>query len=425
MDERTTGIYIHIPFCVKKCNYCAFLSAPADEETREKYVQALIREIGRCKVNFTSCESISTIYFGGGTPSVLSPEQIGRIMDALRANFTIADDAEITLEANPGTLGAAEEDVKFTLYQYHAVGINRLSMGVQSFNDDVLKFIGRIHTAEDVRRDFKAARASGYDNINLDLILSLPFGNKEGAQGAPLNSISSQEQSLEDLREILAMHPEHISCYSLQIEEGTPFGKLYDQGLLDEITDEEDRDTYHKVCKALRDAGYEHYEISNWAYAGASGSAGLSRSPYRSRHNSSYWNMSDYIGLGLGASGFVDGVRYQNTSDLQKYFLGTALREEVHINTEHDNISEAVFTGLRRREGIRYEDAVQYLEADASQVFDAADTSAEARFWQYYADAREEAESFVRSGHLIIDDEGLRLTELGIDISNSIMALFV
>ena len=425
MDERTTGIYIHIPFCVKKCNYCAFLSAPADEETRENYVQALIREIERCKVNFTSCELISTIYFGGGTPSVLSPEQIGRIMDALRANFTIADDAEITLEANPGTLGAAEEDVKFTLYQYHAVGINRLSMGVQSFNDDVLKFIGRIHTAEDVRRDFKAARASGYDNINLDLILSLPFGNKEGAQGAPLNSISSQEQSLEDLREILAMHPEHISCYSLQIEEGTPFGKLYDQGLLDEITDEEDRDTYHKVCKALRDAGYEHYEISNWAYAGASGSAGLSRSPYRSRHNSSYWNMSDYIGLGLGASGFVDGVRYQNTSDLQKYFLGTALREEVHINTEHDNISEAVFTGLRRREGIRYEDAVQYLEADASQVFDAADTSAEARFWQYYADAREEAESFVRSGHLIIDDEGLRLTELGIDISNSIMALFV
>ncbi|MBQ0041422.1 MAG: radical SAM family heme chaperone HemW [Clostridiales bacterium] len=446
MDERTTGIYIHIPFCVKKCNYCAFLSAPGDEETREKYVQALIREIGRCKVNFTSCEPISTVYFGGGTPSVLSPEQIGRIMDALRANFTIADDAEITLEANPGTLGAAEEDVKFTLHQYRAVGINRLSMGVQSLNDDVLKFIGRIHTAEDVRRDFKAARASGYDNINLDLILSLPFGNKEGAQGAPLNSISSQEQSLEDLREILAMHPEHISCYSLQIEEGTTFGKLYDQGLLDEITDEEDRDTYHKVCKALRDAGYEHYEISNWAYAGASGSAGLSRSkaglsrsPYRSRHNSSYWNMSDYIGLGLGASGFVGGVRYQNTSDLQKYIeclndpgVGITpadIHADVHINTEHDNISEAVFTGLRRREGIRYADAVRYLanrdEADASQDFDATDTSAEARFWHFYADAREEAESFVRSGHLIIDDEGLRLTELGIDISNSIMALFV
>lgn len=435
MDERTTGIYIHIPFCVKKCNYCAFLSAPAGEETREKYVQALIREIGRCKVNFTSIELISTVYFGGGTPSVLSPEQIGRIMDALRANFTIADDAEITLEANPGTLGAAEENVKFTLHQYRAVGINRLSMGVQSLNDDVLKFIGRIHTAEDVRRDFKAARATGFDNINLDLILSLPVSESNRALGA----LNSQEQSLEDLREILAMHPEHISCYSLQIEEGTPFGKLYDQGLLDEITDEEDRDTYHKVCKALRDAGYEHYEISNWAYAGASGSAGLSRSPYRSRHNSSYWNMSDYIGLGLGASGFVGGVRYQNTSDLQKYIecltdpgagiTPAAIRADVHINTEHDNISEAVFTGLRRREGIRYADAVRYLanrdETDASQVFDAADTSAEARFWQYYADAREEAESFVRSGHLIIDDEGLRLTELGIDISNSIMALFV
>ena len=461
MDERTTGIYIHIPFCVKKCNYCAFLSAPADEETREKYVQALIKEIecvgkgescdcGECKVNFTSRRPISTVYFGGGTPSVLSPEQIGRIISALRENFEIAADAEITLEANPGTLGGrssatdlSEEekfaDVKLTLHSFRAVGINRLSMGVQSLNDDVLKFIGRIHTAEDVRRDFKAARASGFDNINLDLILSLPVSESNGAQGAPHNSKSSQEQSLEDLREILAMHPEHISCYSLQIEEGTPFSKLYDQGLLEEISDEEDRDTYHKVCKALRDAGYEHYEISNFAYAGASGSAGLSRSPYRSRHNSSYWNMSDYIGLGLGASGFVGGVRYQNTSDLQKYIECLAnsgagidfssIRADVHINTEHDNISEAVFTGLRRREGIRYADAVQYLasKANASHASDSTDEAqlAKASFWQYYADAREEAESFVRSGHLIIDDEGMCLTEAGIDISNAIMALFV
>lgn len=500
MDERTTGIYIHIPFCVKKCNYCAFLSAPADEETREKYVQALIKEIeiigedvgigkighgkgefeegeiGGCKVNFTSKKPINTIYFGGGTPSLLTPEQIGRIIAAIRSNFTIAPDSEITLEANPGTLQGgrstaeplSEEerftDVKLTLHHYRAVGINRLSMGVQSLNYDVLKFIGRIHTAEDVRRDFKAARASGYDNINLDLILSLPFDtNRNVAPRAPHNSKSSQEQSLEDLREILAMHPEHISCYSLQIEEGTVFGKLYDQGLLNEISDEEDRDTYHKVCKALRDAGYEHYEISNFAYAGASGSAaefgsaGLSRSPYRSRHNSSYWNMSDYIGLGLGASGFVGGVRYRNTSDLNKYidtlttnqnvctnnpgagitnsFSGnsykavSAIREDVHHNTIHDNISEAVFTGLRRREGVRYADAVQYLasNADASHASDStagAELTA-ASFWQYYADVREEAESFVRSGHLIIDDEGMRLTEAGIDISNAIMALFV
>ena len=531
MDERTTGIYIHIPFCVKKCNYCAFLSAPADEETREKYVQALIKEIEiigedvgigkigngkgefeegeteECKVNFTSKKAINTIYFGGGTPSLLTPEQIGRIIAAIRSNFTIAPDAEITLEANPGTLqggrsfadNLSEEekladenakfaDVKFTLHSYRAVGINRLSMGVQSLNDDVLKYIGRIHTAEDVRRDYRAARASGYDNINLDLILSLPFNtNQTGALRAPHNSKTSQEQSLEDLREILAMHPEHISCYSLQIEEGTVFGKLYDQGLLNEISDEEDRDTYHKICKALRDAGYEHYEISNWAYIGkdagasgsaglsrsqaefSSGSAGLSRSPYRSRHNSSYWNMSDYIGLGLGASGFVGSVRYRNTGDLNKYidtltanqnvctnnpgagitnsFSGnsykavSAIREEVHHNTIHDNISEAVFTGLRRREGIRYADAVQYLasNADASHASDstnqrsslhASDSTAGAelafaRFWQYYADVRDEAESFVHSGHLIIDDEGMRLTEAGIDISNAIMALFV
>ena len=407
------GIYIHIPFCIKKCNYCAFLSAPADEATRERYVQALIREIelckeffthsDKCKESFTS-DRINTVYFGGGTPSVLSTDQLERIMNALRGAFDIAEAAEITLEANPGTLGRTENDVKNTLHRYKEIGFNRLSMGVQSMDNDILKFIGRIHTAEDVERDYRIAREVGFDNINLDLIFSLPNSNKE--------------QALTDLNRLIELGPEHISCYSLQIEEGTPFGKLYDEGKLNEISDEEDRETYHEVCRMLTEAGYEHYEISNFGRPGK-----------HSRHNSSYWNMSDYVGLGLGASGFENGVRYRNISDLNEYIglltdgnddrssVGAGitrndLREESHVNTEHDNISEAVFTGLRRSEGIRY-----------SELPKGVNTSE--RFWQYYKDEKIEADGFVQSGHLIVDGEGMRLTESGIDISNRIMALFV
>ena len=407
MDEKTTGIYIHIPFCVRKCNYCAFLSSAADEATKEEYVQALINEIGRCRFNFACEAPISTLYFGGGTPTVLSTEQIGRVMGAIRDNFALKEDAEITIEANPGTLGKTDDDIKTSLQTYKELGFNRLSMGVQSLNDDVLKLIGRIHAADDVVRDYRIAREMGWDNINLDLILSLPIEK-------------SQEQSLEDLDELIKMGPEHISCYSLQIEEGTPFGKMYDEGRLNEVSDEDDRETYHKVCEILKAAGYEHYEISNFA-----------RSSYRSRHNSSYWNMSDYIGLGLGASGFVNGVRYRNIADIKKYIdtfseKASGVRapesyEEYHRNTQHDNISEAVFTGLRRIEGISYDEAAGHLDPEDC---DAA-LSAKERFWQYYSDVKREAESFVSSGHLVIDDDGIRLSEKGIDISNSIMALFV
>ena len=379
-----TGIYIHIPFCVRKCNYCAFLSFPADADTRALYVQQLIKEAGRFPRR-----KVDTVYFGGGTPSVLEADQIAGILDEVRRCYDITDDAEITLEANPGTLGESDADIRNRLEAYRSMGINRLSIGVQAMNDDRLKFLGRIHTVEDVRRDYSIARELGYDNINLDLIMSVP---------TPGNSI---DEALYDAKEIVKLKPEHISCYSLQLEEDTPFFAMYERGELQEIPDDIDRDTYHKVCDFLKEAGYEHYEISNFCKPGR-----------MSRHNSKYWNMSDYIGLGLGASGFVDGVRYRNTENLGDYLNGKCSDEE-HINTEHDNISEAVFTGLRRNEGIRYSD-----------VFPGSGDARD-EFWQYYKDARDEAEGFVRTGHLIIDDEGLRLTESGIDISNRIMALFV
>ena len=379
MGNSKAGIYIHIPFCVRKCNYCAFLSAPADADAREKYVQALVREI-ELRAGERKGVTIDTVYFGGGTPSILETEQIGRILEAVRANYIIEDDAEITLEANPGTLGKTDAEVSAKLTELRSLGITRLSMGVQSMNDDTLRFLGRIHDSETVRRDFRLAREAGFDNINLDLIISVPDGR----------------DGLEDAVAIAGLGPEHISCYSLQIEEGTPFCDMADRGEITEVDDETDRDTYHRICRYLKEQGYEHYEISNFA-----------ADSYRSRHNSRYWDMSDYIGIGLGASGFENGRRYRNFTEMQEYMRaveeGRLPVEEEHINTEHDNISEAVFLGLRRCEGISFSDELK----------------------EYYSDVWPEVMGFAESGHLLINDDGICLTEKGIDISNRIMALFV
>lgn len=429
------GIYIHIPFCVRKCSYCAFLSAPADADTRETYVKALIREIElRAGQNngdtcsggsrrMCSPDGISglydTIYFGGGTPSVLSTEQIDRILTKLRSTFNISPDAETTLEANPGTLGESDEEALETLIKYREMGINRLSMGVQSMNDDRLKFLGRIHDSETVKRDLRLAREAGFENINLDIIFSVPG--------------ETSEEALADIREIAEQEPEHISFYSLQLEEGTPLFEQWERREIEEVPDGIDRETYHRGCELLRELGYEHYEISNFAKKDLNMGNSCRRS-FRSRHNSGYWDMSEYVGLGLGASGFEQGVRYRNLSELAGYeeavSEGRLPREEEHVNTEHDNISEAVFLGLRRSEGIRYADVPIAIMRDklAEPGGDACEpqTVGDARsFWEYYSDVRDEAESFVKSGHLIINDEGLQLTEAGIDISNKIMALFV
>jgi oxygen-independent coproporphyrinogen-3 oxidase len=301
------------------------------------------------------------------------------------------------------------------LQAYKFMGINRLSMGVQSMNNDRLHFMGRIHTAENVARDMQFIRQKGFENVNLDLIFSVPG--------------ETAEDALNDLDKILEFSPEHISCYSLQIEEGTPFGDMAEKGELTEVSDEEDRDTYHRICRRLKDAGYEHYEISNFAKRNDADPDAAS--PCRSHHNSLYWNMDEYIGLGLGASGFINGVRYKNTSDLDEYFEaiseGRLPIAEEHVNTAFDNISEAVFTGLRRREGISYEEAVSaYMEAeDADRRELKTHEDFRAFFWEIFRETENEAREYADKGLLIIDDRGMKLTESGIDISNTIMALFV
>ncbi|MBR2674347.1 MAG: radical SAM family heme chaperone HemW [Mogibacterium sp.] len=457
-----TGLYIHIPFCIRKCNYCAFLSFCSEGAPLRDYTNALVNEI-KLRASLMRAEaglredtssdgertvSLDTVYIGGGTPSVLDVSHMRDIVYAVQASFDIKKNAEITIEANPGTLGDNERAIRDRLQAYRSMGINRFSMGVQSMNDNRLRFLGRIHTAEDVELDMKIAREVGFDNINLDLIFSVPG--------------ESMDDALSDAQSIVEFRPEHISCYSLQIEEGTAFANQIERGVLTEVSDEEDRETYHRLCSILKSAGYEHYEISNFARTGREDGAALGfgdcdtdslgKSIYRSKHNSLYWDMSDYIGCGLGASGFVHGTRYRNTADIDKYierytaaYIDTMtaathtiksddeerpstkehllLHEEEWRNSPFDNISEAVFTGLRRREGITYKDAVAAYTA--LECGEEVTGNAEAFFWKVFGEARTGAEEFVESGHLIIDDKGLRLTEKGIDISNQIMALFV
>ena len=404
---KKTGLYIHIPFCVRKCNYCAFLSFDAETSPRKEYTDALVNEITYRGEQLGQPE-IDSVYVGGGTPSVLDISQMRDIMHAVGKSFRVKEGAEITIEANPATLGRKDGVMLAKLQAYRFMGFNRLSMGVQAMDNDRLHYMGRIHTAENVVRDMELIRRKGFDNVNLDLMFSIPG--------------ETTEDALSDLERILGLDPEHISCYSLQIEEGTPFGDMAEAGELTEVPDEEDRRTYHEICRVLREAGYEHYEISNFAKPG-----------FRSRHNSLYWDMSDYIGVGLGASGFTDGRRYKNISDIEAYIEAFAKLpeegsrieiplEEDHLNSSFDNISEAVFTGLRRAEGISYEEAIDaYMRCAEGPMHE----DPKAAFWRIFAEAKEEAEDYVRRGLLIIDDKGLKLTEQGIDISNQIMSLFV
>ncbi len=415
--EKKRGIYIHMPFCVQKCRYCAFLSFEAEGAPRKEYTDALEKEIklrAALENRNGTDRQIDTVYIGGGTPSVMDISSLSEMLKTLRRSFDIVQDAEITLEANPATLGRKDGVLLAKLQEYKFMGVNRLSMGVQSMDNDRLHYLGRIHTAENVARDMDIIRRKGFSNVNLDIMFSVP-----GESG---------DDALSDLEEILRFSPEHISCYSLQIEEDTPFGEMAESGELTEVPDEEDRDTYHRICRRLGEAGYEHYEISNFAKKAGDPDA---PSPYRSRHNSLYWNMDEYIGLGLGASGFINGVRYKNTSDLDEYLRaldeGRLPVTEEHSNTAFDNISEAVFTGLRRREGIRYEEAVcAYMEADDADKRElTAEDGFRDFFWEVFAESKEEALGYAERGLLIIDNEGLKLTEQGIDISNSIMSLFV
>ena len=275
-------LYIHIPFCVKKCLYCDFLSAPAGEEVRERYVEALLTEI-RGRGREYAGRPVSSVFFGGGTPSLLTGTQMKRLLGTVSGSFLLAADAEITAEANPGTVDLEK------LTAYAQAGINRLSIGLQSADNVELAAIGRIHTWEQFLETYRQARQAGFVNVNVDLMSALPGQTAESYENT--------------LRRVLALapQPEHISAYSLILEEGTPLYDSCQAGLTDIPGEDTDRRMYQDTKRILEEAGYRRYEISNYAKEG-----------FACRHNCGYWQRRDYLGLGLGAASLEGNVRFKN-----------------------------------------------------------------------------------------------------------------
>ena len=411
MDKNNLELYIHMPFCVKKCEYCDFLSFPADTNTQIKYVHALLNEIrfyGEKMRGFR----VSTIYIGGGTPSWLEPELVTAVMDQIYKSFQVYEDAEISIECNPGTVTAAK------LQAYRRAGINRLSIGLQSTNNTELKTLGRIHTYEQFLKTYELARNEGFTNINVDLMSGLPR--------------QSAESFADTLQRVIRLKPEHISAYSLIIEKGTPFYEKYkfdmvrqEAGMKTEELPTED-DTYKMLKltqRVLAKAGYERYEISNYAKPG-----------YACRHNVGYWTRENYLGLGLGAASLIDNVRYSNTRELYEYieicreltflppevfapeegmdapergWFGSNLHTEAAVVNRKAQMEEFMFLGLRMTEGISRNE----FETNFGMPIEAA-------YVQVLPD--------LQAQKLIEKREGrVYLTDRGMDVANYVMAQFL
>jgi oxygen-independent coproporphyrinogen-3 oxidase len=382
-DRPSLGLYVHIPFCARKCFYCDFLSfAQADASAIDAYADALVFEIERQGEIYGNGFLADSVFLGGGTPSLLSAAQLARVLTALHRSFSFAKNCETTMEANPGALDERGFDAALS----H--GVNRLSMGAQSFKDEHLRTLGRIHARADILAGFAAARRAGFGNINLDLMFAFP-----GQTPADWR---------DTLAEAVALGPEHVSFYSLESEEGTPLWASVRNGELTMTDEDTDREMYRFAVRTLADAGYARYEISNAARPG-----------FRCRHNLKYWSLDDYLGLGLGAHSCADGVRFSNTEDLRAYIAAaqggraTSFRAHAHVSARGERIAEYMFLGLRRTEGV--------LEADYAKVFG---EDMRARFGK-------EIDSLTQEGLLESEDGALRLTPTGTDVSNRVFVRFV
>ena len=398
--RKKLSIYIHIPFCVKKCVYCDFLSFGADDPqinrsgaVRKAYVQSICRELLSYK-SISKDYIVKTIFIGGGTPSILLPGEIMNILATLRSIFKVDEEAEITIEVNPGTLTAIKAA------EYLAAGINRMSIGLQSAHNDELAMLGRIHTYEQFLTSYQTARDAGFRNINVDLISAIP--------GQTLHSY------LDTLERVLKCRPEHISSYSLIVEDGTPLAG--DQKLLSKLPDEEtDREMYEATGKVLEMSGYKRYEISNYAKPG-----------YECRHNIVYWTMDEYIGIGIGAASFFNGRRYSNTSDIKQYVdtmeevfekrsIDEAYRIPELLSIRHIDetvdidtlMEEYVIFGLRMTRGIS---AADFYERFGHSLYDA------------YGDI---IRGYVASRHMKDEKGMVCFTRKGIDVSNRILVDFL
>ena len=372
-------IYIHIPFCEKKCNYCDFLSGPADESVRQMYVEALIREIRSRAQYIDRGDKLSTVYFGGGTPSILSEKQIGEIYSAIGEEFFIEQDAEITIEVNP-------KSARDKLHYYHDIGFNRLSIGMQSIHQSELELLGRIHTFDEFLECFIDARDAGFTNINVDVMTAIP-GQSEQLLSRTLSKVTE-------------LSPEHISTYSLIVEPGTPFYERFGNIEGPVVGQDAERRLYWMTVDALKESGYKHYEISNFARPG-----------FESRHNSGYWKREHYLGVGLGASSCLPSgdtdERSRNTTSLETYLADPTAREESSILTRDEMIEETMYLGLRMMDGVDTDEFVRKFGVTVRSL---------------YGDV---IDDLVAQGLVYEGSSSLSLTDLGIDYGNHVFSKFL
>ena len=382
------GIYVHIPFCRQKCLYCDFISFPNKLELQEKYVSKIIEEIEQEKELFKQY-NVTTIYIGGGTPSAIESKYIRQILEKIQENINIDeceakeknDKVEVTIEVNPGTI------TRQKLLEYKQSGVNRLSIGLQSTNNELLKEIGRIHTYEDFVYTYKLATEIGFQNINVDLMIGLPN-----------QTICDIKDSLQKIINIQPHKPQHISVYSLIVEPETPMEKLIEKGTLELPTDEEERKQYQYVKNMLELEGYKNYEISNFALSGK-----------QSKHNTNCWKQKEYIGFGVAAHSYIDRKRFSNTVNLCEYLESDWKKiKTVHeVQTQEEQEKEYMLLGLRQLEGVK-----------ASEF--------KAKFGKNpIFEFRKEIEKLVNEGLLEVDLDCIRLTRKGLDLANLVWEEFV
>lgn len=371
-------LYLHMPFCVRKCAYCDFLSFPMDQETQNLYTRRLREDIDAMGKKYGDIP-VDTIFIGGGTPSVPDSALIVGIMEHVRKAFHVAEGAEISMEANPGTV------TREKLTDYRRAGINRLSFGLQSANDRELKLLGRIHTWAEFLESFHLARECGFTNINIDLMSALPGQTRESWK--------------DTLKRVTDLNPEHISAYSLIIEDGTPFGEKYGSEEGRKLLPDEDseREMYHETKRFLRDCGYERYEISNYAKPGRA-----------CRHNIGYWTGLPYLGLGLGASSYMDGCRFAVNSDMKQYLEEKpGMFTDVEKLTKKDMEEEFFYVGLRMTAGVSLPEFERRFGVSAKDVYPGL------------------METFVAEKAAVFQGDRFVLTDYGLDVSNYIMAQFL
>ena len=393
---------MHVPFCARKCAYCDFLSFPGNRQMQREYTEKLVEEI-KCQSAEVKEYQVISVFIGGGTPSILSIEDMTAVLHALANGFEILADAEITMEVNPGTVTAE------SLACYRQAGVNRISMGLQSADDKELGYLGRIHTYDEFLKSYQRVRMAGFDNVNVDLISAIPGQTVESWKNT--------------LKKVTMLKPEHISSYSLIVEEGTPYfdrygkhGEMENHSLtqeerhclksLPDLPDEDgEREMYYMTRDFLKEQGYERYEISNYSKKG-----------YECRHNIGYWTGMEYLGLGLGASSYLNGCRFHNTSAYNEYcsarldqeeVFQEVLRQELERLTIEEKMEEYMFLGLRLTQGVSAQGFVSSFGHNIRNVYGPV------------------LDSMGKDGLMEYDNGYYRLTSRGIDISNYVMSQFL